>query len=218
MWNLKKLETIKMFIFSNRCCICNELLNSNSSYVCGNCKEKVIKKIHLRKFDKFYFVLDYDSDIKSLIKNFKFYNKKNISYFLSDLIKTSIYKVISENKIDLIIPVPINQEKKLERGFNQINVILELLNIPYEEIIRNKNTYPMSKLKNIYARHFNIKSSFTVPFNTSNKNILIVDDILTTGNTVKEIIKEIYKKGTPDSIFVFSISAANSFYKNIFSI
>jgi len=83
-----------MFIFSNRCCICNELLNSDSSYVCGNCKEKVIKKIHLRKFDKFYFVLDYDSDIKSLIKNFKFYNKKYIGYFLSELIKTSIYKVI----------------------------------------------------------------------------------------------------------------------------
>ncbi|MGO2118654.1 MAG: ComF family protein [Fusobacterium sp.] len=218
MWNLKKLETIKAFVFSNKCSICYNPLDGDHSYICQNCKEKVIKKTHLRKFNKFYFVLDYDSDIKSLIKHFKFYNKKNISYFLSDLIKTSIYKVISENKIDLIIPVPINQEKKLERGFNQINVILELLNIPYEEIIRNKNTYPMSKLKNIYARHFNIKSSFTVPFNTSNKNILIVDDILTTGNTVKEIIKEIYKKGTPDSIFVFSISAANSFYKNIFSI
>jgi len=207
-----------MFIFSNRCCICNELLNSDSSYVCGNCKEKVIKKIHLRKFDKFYFVLDYDSDIKSLIKNFKFYNKKYIGYFLSELIKTSIYKVISENNIDLVIPVPISQEKKLERGFNQINVILELLNIPYKEIIRNKNTRPMSKFKNVYARHFNIKSSFTVPINTSNKNILIVDDILTTGNTVKEIIKEIQRKGSPNSVFIFSISAANSFYKNIFSI
>ncbi|WP_163470085.1 ComF family protein [Fusobacterium sp. IOR10] len=218
MWNPKKLETVKSFIFSNRCCICNELLDSDHSYVCENCKEKVIKKIHLRKFNKFYFVLDYDSDIKILIKNFKFYNKKYISHFLSELIKTSIYKVISENNIDLVIPVPISQEKKLERGFNQINVILELLNIPYRDIIRNKNTHPMSKFKNIYARHFNIKSSFDVPFNTSNKNILIVDDILTTGNTVKEIIKEIYKKGTPNSVFVFSISAANSFYKNIFSI
>lgn len=218
MWNLKKLEIIKGFIFSNKCSICNNPLDGDHSYICQNCKEKVIKKVHLRKFNKFYFVLDYDSDVKSLIKNFKFYNKKYISCFLSELIKTSICKVISENNIDLVIPVPISQEKKLERGFNQINVILELLNIPYQEIIRNKNTYPMSKFKNIYARHFNIKSSFTVPFNTSNKNILIVDDILTTGNTVKEIIKELHKKGNPNSVFVFSISAANSFYKNIFSI
>lgn len=218
MWNLKKLEIIKTFIFSNRCCICNKILNNNTPYICLNCKKNILKKVHLRKFNKIYFILDYDLEIKKLIKNFKFYNKKYIGFFLGELIKDSLYKIILENKINLIISVPVSKEKKLKRGFNQIDFILELLDIPYRKIIRNKDTYPMSMLKNIYARHLNIKSSFFVPFSTSNKNILIIDDILTTGSTVKEITKEIYKKGTPNSIFIFSIAAASSFYKNISSV
>jgi len=215
---LKKIQPIKTFIFSNKCCICNEILNKNSFYICSSCRKDLIKKIHLRNFKNVYFLLDYNPNVKLLIKNYKFYNKKYIGLLIASLIKKDLYQIIKLNHINLIIPVPISKEKYRSRGFNQVNYILDLLNIKYKKIIRNKNTYPMSLLKNNNARHLNIKSSFSIPFNISNKNILIIDDIITTGNTVKEIKKEILKKGKPNSIFIFSIAAAKSFHKNISSI
>ncbi|MFK4786117.1 ComF family protein [Fusobacterium sp. MFO224] len=209
---------IRKFIFSNKCCICSKTLNNNSYYICSNCKKKLSKKIYLRKFKNIYFLSKYDSDIKSIIKAYKFYNKKYIGFLLAFLIKKELHKIIEINNINLILPVPISNEKKIIRGFNQIEYILELLNIKYHKINRTKNTYPMSLLKNINARQLNIKSSFSIPFNTSNKNILIIDDIITTGSTIKEIKKEILKKGKPNSIFIFSLAVAKSFDKNIFSI
>lgn len=191
------------------------MLNNDSLYICSTCKKNIIKHIHLRKFKNIYFLLDYNSDIKIIIKNYKFYNKKYIGFLIASLIKKDLYRIIEENKINLVIPVPISEEKKLSRGFNQVSYILDLLNIKYYEITRDKNTYPMFKLKNNNARHLNIKSSFSIPFSTSNKNILIIDDIITTGNTANEIKKEIIKKGKPNSIFIFAIAAAKSFHKSI---
>lgn len=214
---LKQLQLIRKFIFSDKCCICNNFLSKNSYYLCFSCKKRIQNKIYLRKFKNFYFLFNYDNDIKILIKNYKLYNQKYIGLFLSHLIKESLQSVILQNDIDLIIPVPLSNSKFLDRGFNQITFILDFINIKYKNIIRCKKTFPMSKLKNINARRLNIKSSFIIPFNTHNKKILIIDDIITTGSTIKEIIKELNKKGKPKSIFIFSISAANSFYKNISS-
>ena len=69
----------------------------------------------------------------------------------------------------------------------------------------------MHSLNDKNLRRINIKSAFKINFITKDKNILLVDDIITTGTTVDEISKVLETAGKPKNIFVFALSAATIF-------
>ncbi len=69
----------------------------------------------------------------------------------------------------------------------------------------------MYNLKSKKDREENIKEVFKVDIDLNNKTILVIDDILTTGATVKEIVQEIRKKYRVKKIYVFTISVVNNF-------
>ena len=72
----------------------------------------------------------------------------------------------------------------------------------------------MSLLLDKNMRKFNIRNAFSIPFEVNGKNILIIDDIITTGSTIREIIKEINLIGKPKSITIFVFSMAKTFEKS----
>lgn len=72
----------------------------------------------------------------------------------------------------------------------------------------------MYKFADKNLRRINIRSAFKINFITKDKNILIVDDIITTGATVSELVKAVEEVGKPKNVWVFSVSAAPTFYKN----
>ena len=80
-----------------------------------------------------------------------------------------------------------------------------------------KDTKHMYELKSSSERDKNVKDAFKIEFDLTDKNILIVDDILTTGATVKEIAREIRKLYKVKGIYVFSIAVANRFLMNEFN-
>ena len=77
---------------------------------------------------------------------FKLQNRRYISQILGDLTGKYLKEIIKYEKIDIVVPVPINIKRKRERGFNQVEDILEYLKIPYESVKRIKNTRPMHQL------------------------------------------------------------------------
>ncbi len=212
--NLEKY--FRKLFFYNRCGICNNILADSSIYICNHCKEKIENKKNLTKIENIYYLFKYDQDIKNLIKNYKFSNRKYIGFFISNLIKEDINNIITINNIQLIIPVPLNKTKENFRGFNQVSFLLDLLDIRYKTAIRERNTLSMSSLLDKSMRQMNISSAFSIPFDVTGKNILIVDDIITTGSTIKELIREIYKSGKPSNIYIFSFSAASYFLRHNF--
>ncbi|WP_300360753.1 ComF family protein [Fusobacterium sp.] len=130
------------------------------------------------------------------------------------MVDKNLKKIILENDIDIIIPVPLNKKRLLSRGFNQVSFILDILNIEYSKIVRVKNTKHMSLLLDKNMRKHNISKAFYIPIDINKKNILIIDDIITTGSTIKEIIKELKISGTPKSITIFTFSMAHSYKKS----
>lgn len=91
---------------------------------------------------------------------------------------------------------------------------MERLKIKYQQIERVKDTEHMYLLSSRESRESNIENAFgKVELNIDGKNILLVDDIVTTGSTIREIIKELKKMGKPKEIYVFSIAMAKSFGK-----
>jgi competence protein ComFC len=91
---------------------------------------------------------------------------------------------------------------------------LEYLKIPYESVKRIKNTRPMHQLLDEDLRKENIKNSFESSLKVHGKIILVIDDIVTTGSTIRELTKILKSCGEPKKILVFSLAAAKTAVNN----
>ena len=133
-------------------------------------------------------------------------NKINISKYISLIIKE---KLELENiKFDYILFVPLHKKRLKERGFNQAEKIAidlgKIMDIPVvDNISRRCNTKKLYKLGK-QDRINELKNAFIIKNNRvdlKNKNVLLVDDIFTTGSTVNEISKVLKINGV-NKVFV----------------
>lgn len=122
---------------------------------------------------------------------------------------------VIENKLqaildaDMVVPVPLWKEKEKKRGFNQAALMAEsfseITGIPYDEsvIMRIRDTAPQSSLRK-HQRNVNIRSAFKVTDENKVKGrkILLLDDIYTTGSTVRECAKNFYVNGAKAVMYI----------------
>lgn len=205
----KLILHLKKLIFSTKCSMCNCFLREDEEYLCPECREYLETEGTLKKIESCYYSYPYDSRMKNFIENYKLKNQRKLGTILSQRLKREIEKVIQLEEIDFVIPVPISDKRLRERGFNQVQEVLEKAEIEYKKIERIKNTKQMYKLGGGARRRENVKKGFSIEGNDFNgKNLLIVDDILTTGSTVEEIMEEIHISCSPKKILVYTFSLA----------
>ncbi|WP_455041429.1 ComF family protein [Leptotrichia buccalis] len=115
---------------------------------------------------------------------------------IAELIKDEFYYVLKREKIDIVVSVPVSRKRKNERGYNQVDEILNCLKVNYVQIERVKNTKKMAEILDEEERNKNIKGAFRISGNVDfrGKNILILDDIVTTGATLREIKNSILEQ------------------------
>lgn len=131
---------------------------------------------------------------------YKFFEKAYLSSFFA-------YEILNNKKLneilksyDIIIPVPMDKIKKSKRGYNQTQLITNIISkssniLSGDEIVQKlKSTKTQSTLKK-EERENNIKDVYVVKQNIKNKNIILFDDIYTTGATINEISKKLKEAG-----------------------
>jgi ComF family protein len=145
--------------------------------------------------------------IKSSILDFKFSNKcdnaKTYAHYM--YIRT---KNLLDFSPEVIVPAPSSKERLEERGYNPPTLLAKELSklsgLPVCEIVKKiKHTPPQSTLSP-KERETNLKGAFKADEHNY-KSVLLVDDIYTTGSTVKEICKELRKSGVK-AIYVLTIA------------
>lgn len=204
-------QSVKELIFSKRCPICKKIVQGNG-YICDSCYVELKRKGRLKNNGNYYYLYYYDEDIKSLIADFKLKNRKNLGREIAYLIKKDLIRLINEKEIEIVLPVPISREREKERGFNQVEVLLDECGVKYEKIVRQKNTKHMYELFDGKSRKENIYKAFrNNSLDLNDKNILIVDDIVTTGSTIREMVKEIERESKPKAIYIFSLAISKRF-------
>ncbi len=169
--------------------------------ICGrDTKEElcdICSKFEISHFNRNYSLFKYDGEYKSFIFKLKYGLNKKYSYAMSLLMYKYIVKNNLFNNIDIITCVPMHKTKQRKRGFNQSELLAKqlskYLNVPYKNtIVRNKNTVPQSKL-NFNDRFKNLNTVFqpidNVNINIKGKNVLIIDDIYTSGATIMKCSK-----------------------------
>lgn len=177
------------------CTVCGIPFKSEaiSSHTCGDCmREK-------RYFSWARGVLIYDDATAKAIQRFKYNRDTTYSRALGSIISGH-----SELKgFDMVVPVPLHIKRLKERGFNQSLLLAK------EVGKRHRMTVDPFALKRIRwtapqvnltwkERELNVKGAFEVRKDVKGKRILLVDDVYTTGATVRECSKVLKKSGAKD--------------------
>ena len=212
---LEKAKNIFLnIIFPNICFACKNNLKQNEEVLCRECFQSIdLNKnlpINIGENIKLFHITSYQNKvIKDLIHKLKFKKLKSTIKPIHQI--TNAYLKNQNIKANIIIPIPLSRKRFSERGFNQSELIAQtisqILNIPLQKnLIKIKHTTPQSTLT-ISQRQSNIKNVFKIknPENLKNKNIILVDDIYTSGATTSEAIKTL-NQANPKEITIIVLA------------
>ncbi len=190
-----------------KCQKCGKALRSRDKLFCWECSKKE------RFFDRAVALFEHQGKIRESIYRFKYKNQRAYAAYYGDMAIRQYGELIKSWKIDAIVPVPIHKKREVKRGYNQARVFAKEiakrsgLVMMDDIIIRKINTNPQKNLSDS-GRYFNLQGAFGI--NTEKikkvKNILLVDDIFTTGSTV-DMCSRILKKAGAKKVYVLCISA-----------
>lgn len=174
------------------------------NHVCEACLKAPLK------LDRVRAVLEYKGITKDAIPLFKYHSKLSLAKVFERLLFQAFIKHFKNFKIDLVMPIPLHKKKLRQRGFNQAFLMVRNFIKLYEKLYdkkpewkidavslaRIKRTKPQTGF-DTEQRKNNLKNAFKVlkPKNIKQKNILLIDDVFTTGVTCNEAAAVLLKNG-----------------------
>lgn len=162
-------------------------VSAKDSMLCGHC---LAEKKSVFRMNRSAFI--YDDVSKPLILAFKFYDKTENAAMFARWMKNA-GKDIFEQGVDVIVPVPLHYTRLVKRRYNQSGLLAKELGIitgykvDYDSVVRHKHTRPQVEFSG-HARIKNVKDAFSVkhPEQIKDRRVLLVDDVMTTGSTLRE--------------------------------
>lgn len=223
-------ETIADFIYPPSCTTCSRNLLHGEFYVCTKCwnafervapTETVIQSIEEKflaekEVDKIVsvFLFEQDPRVRTAIHLLKYSGAEAIADRLGIYISKKIADDEKLSTCNMVVPVPLHSARKRERGYNQSELIARRvgreLSIEHEPLIlaRTRQTQTQTMF-DAEGRRRNIAGAFAMGKRFMDvvvgKNILLIDDVITTGSTVKECAKVLKENGAAE---VYAASAA----------
>ena len=195
-----------IYPYDNKCIICGV---EGFLGICSKCKSE-IKRVHQQEEIMAYGY--YGGVLKKLILNLKYHKSFIAGKVLADL----LCQIIIEKKlsIDCICYVPISKDSLKKRGFNQCSVLAKnissILDIPVIDCLVKVKETKEKKLLGKEERMKNILDAFEIKNKEKlfKKNILLIDDVYTTGATINECKKNI-EKCNINKIYLLTIAKSN---------
>lgn len=171
------------------CKHCGKPLKSENDEYCVDC---IKRESHFKEGVALWL---YDDRMRKAMADLKYGGCRFDAGIYAKELAEAFFDNILRWKIDYIVPVPVHFRRKWFRGYNQAGLVAKelsrLVDIPYigEALIRKKHTKPQKELDN-KERHRNLLAA--IEFNEKidrvifeGKNILLIDDIYTTGATLE---------------------------------
>ncbi|WP_419212927.1 ComF family protein [Maribacter sp. X9] len=168
-------------------------------------------RINIKKANSFLFFTDVGI-VKNLIHFLKYRNQEKIGEFLGDWHGQILKEHGHLKDIDYVIPVPLHRKKLKKRGYNQVDLFAKRIahhidsNYADDILVKTANTKTQTK-KNRLGRWYDNRSLYELK-NTAilkNKNILLVDDVITTGATM-EICARTFQEIEGISLYITSMA------------
>jgi ComF family protein len=178
----------------------------SESAVCGQCLSSA------PEFNQAFSLLHYARPTDHLIQAMKFNGKLRFANLLGGLLADALSARKTTPLPQVILPVPLHTTRQRDRGFNQAleiaRPVSKALKIPlkFNSCIRTRPTLAQSTL-NAKKRRANIRGAFKMTENLNVQHVAIIDDVITTGQTVNEMARTLKQQGI-ENIEVWSIARA----------
>lgn len=193
----------------NSCSLCGSFLtdiSGSSRLLCRRCLQKP------PAYEQLICCYSYEGAAQELLHQFKYDNRP----YLAKTIATLMTNALCDHTnlfcgIDYLVPVPLHPARQREREFNQSQLLAEALSAYFEKPV----VMALKKIKNTVSQTFldpekrslNLQNAFSVATSQSltNKNILLIDDVVTTASTVRTAALAL-KSANPQKISVLAFA------------
>ncbi len=190
------------FVGGKYCMKCGKPVGDNDTEYCNDCN----KTVHYYTENRAAYI--YEGDIKTAMYRFKYMNRRDYGIAFAGDIERELgdyfNRILSDGKIDAVMPIPMYPDKLRRRGYNQAERLAEAVGktfgIPLvkNRLIRVKNTETM-KLLSPEARRRNLNNAFQyIQTGVKLDRILLADDIYTTGATIDSASKVLRSAGVSE--------------------
>jgi ComF family protein len=202
------LNDFVSLFFPRFCAACHDSLVKGEELICTKCILEMprsnfhvdIDNAFFRKFKgripvKYvmsFFKFTKGGSVQQVLHTLKYRNKPELGRLLGRIYGEELKSAGYANAFDIIIPIPLHSYKKQRRGYNQSEEfgkgLSEALNVPCSEQFLSRVTVTTTQTKKTRLKRWeNVKEVFAVhhPEMVGGKNILLIDDVVTTGATLE---------------------------------
>ena len=208
--------------FPNRCLQCNTIINGEE-IVCELCYSQIHfahfinskeNNLHDRckalfPIENAFALMQFEEEnlSRKIIHELKYNQREKLGKIIANW---TIDQIELKAKPDLLVTIPLHPTKQKKRGYNQLHLFTESLskawNIPFDHNLLKRNLHSSEQAKkNKLERQYN-NPKFSLQKEITNMHILMIDDVLTTGNTISDAVWEILKgKNNKVSVLVMAV-------------
>lgn len=198
------------YVEEPRCKKCGKPIRYQEQEFCHDCTE------HVFSYEEGRSIWLHKGPVRWSIYQFKYKNRRVYSEYYAEEWVRLYSNLLREWGINVIIPIPLHHKRRRRRGYNQADILARELgkrcNIPVNvrAVLRDVNTKPQKELSH-KERRKNLKNVFRVTkYWGREKNVLLVDDIYTTGSTIDSLAQVLLKEGA-DKVYFLTISIGQGF-------
>ncbi len=195
-------EPLVNFVFPPLCRVCEERLSEEG--ICEVCWEDILKNLLLepKTFYGFrvYSLFRYGGKVREAIEQMKYGGIRAIA----EVFAPSLAELLKEESPDVVVPLPLHPARVRERGFSQTVLLAKLmgreLSVPVKKVIfRRRYTRPQALLS-ADERSKNVAGAFSCLYRLSGERVVLVDDVITTGNTFYHAASALLSAGAGEVI------------------
>ncbi|KXZ73201.1 Ribose-phosphate pyrophosphokinase [Acinetobacter venetianus] len=207
MFNLLRKQTRQLFDYFTPCDLCDVGIKQQFG-VCSNCWQQLpwLKQQIQRHEQHIYVACHYQYPIDRIIQQFKYEQKLEYERLLAGLLLQ-----LKLPKIQAIVPMPISTDRLIERGYNQslllAKTLSQYLNVPIWQPVQRLAQHSQKGLTRL-ERLDHIEQQFIAcpPNKIRYRNVMIVDDVVTTGSSI-HALSEILKQLGCQKIYAICLAA-----------
>ena len=214
-------------LFPKRCAVCNKTVPrgiyvckecmptlkfaENLCMNCGNAKNECACRHTVYRFKASVSPLLFNDASKAIIANFKFADNSDIADFLAEKMAESVNNHYKDVNFDYVAFVPATAKRKFSKGYNQSEILAQkiskAIDVPLSRSLIKLYGGKQQHSLNRSGRFSNVKNLFECKGNLDAENVLLVDDIKTTGATLNECTRALMYAGVKN---VYCITAVTN--------